>query len=47
MRMVDSNHTHMEKLWFVVIMVDDRIRMSMPELNYEDHFPPVTELEDD
>ena len=36
----------MDKLWFMVLMVDDHIRMSMPELNYEDYFPPVTELED-
>ena len=28
-------------------MVDDHIRMSMPDLNDEDYFPPVTDLEDD
>ena len=44
--MSDSNQPHMEKLWFMVLMVDDRIRMSMPDLNDEDLFPPVTELED-
>ena len=31
----------------MVLMVDDCIRMSMSEINYEDYFPPVTELEDD
>ena len=45
--MADSTQTHMDKLWFMVLMVDDHIRMSMPELNNEDYFPPVTELEDD
>ena len=37
----------MEKLRFMVLMVDDHIRISMPELKNEDYFPPVTELEDD
>ena len=45
--MADSKHHHMEKLRFMVLMVDDHIRISMPELNYEDYFPPVTELEYD
>ena len=36
MRMADSNHPHTDKLWFMVIMVDDHIRMSMSELNDED-----------
>ena len=37
----------MEKLWFVVLIVDDHISMSMYEINYEDYFPPVTDLDDD
>ena len=28
-------------------MVDDQIRMSMPEINNEYYLPPVTDLEDD
>ena len=46
LRVADSNHPHMDKLWFMVLMFDDHIRMSMSELNDEDYFPPVTELED-
>ena len=45
--MADSNHPLIDKLWFMVFMVDDHIRMSMSELNDEDYFPPVTELEYD
>ena len=37
----------MDKLWFVVLIVDDHISMSMYEINYEDYFPPVTDLDDD
>ena len=44
--MADSNHLHMEKLRFMVLMVDYHIRMSITDLNYEDYFPPVTKLED-
>ena len=47
LRMADSNQPHMDKLWFMVLMVDDHIRMSMSELNDEDYFPPIIELEDD
>ena len=47
LRMADSNQPHMEKLLFMVLLVDDHIRMSMPELNDEYYFPPVPELEDD
>ena len=47
LRMVDSNHPHMYKLRFVVLMVDDLIRMSILEINDEDYFPPVIELKDD
>ena len=45
--MAGSNHINMDKLRFMVLMVDDHTRMSMPELNYEDYFTPVKELEDD
>ena len=31
----------------MVLMVDYHIQMSMHEINDEDYFPPVTELEDD
>ena len=37
----------MDKLRFMVLMVDDHIRMSMYELNDENYFPPVPELEYD
>ena len=47
LRMVDSNHLHMEKLQFMVLMVDDHIRMSISDINDEEYFTPVTELEDD
>ena len=47
LRMADSNQPHMVKLQFMVLMVDDHIRMSMTELKNEDYFTPVTELEDD
>ena len=40
--MSESNHRHMDKPRFMVLMVDDYIKMSMPELNDEDYFPPVT-----
>ena len=44
LRMADSNQPHLDKLLFMVLMVDDHIRISMPELNDEYYFPPVTEL---
>ena len=47
LRMADSNHPHMYKIRFMVLMVDDRISMSMTDLNDEYYFPPVTQLEDD
>ena len=47
LRMADSNQPHMNKLWFMVPMVDYKISISMPELNYEDYFTPVSELEHD
>ena len=42
--MSGSNQTHMDQLRFMVLMVDYHIRMSMPDINDEDYFPPVTEL---
>ena len=47
LRMSDSNQPHMENLGFMVLMVDGHIRMYMPDLNNENYFPPVTELEYD
>ena len=44
LKMADLNHPHMDKLWFMVLMVDDHIRMSMPDLNYEDYPPPCTRV---
>ena len=43
----NSNQSHMENLQFMVLIVDDQIRMSMLELNDEYSFPPVTYIEDD
>ena len=37
--MSDSNHPHMDKLRFMVLMVDDHIRMPMSELKYGDYLP--------
>ena len=34
LRMYDSNQPHTEKLRFMVLMVDDHMRMSMSELKY-------------
>ena len=45
LRVADSNQPHVDKLQFMVLMVDDHIIISMPDLNYEDYSPPVTELE--
>ena len=47
LRTDDSNQPHMDKVRFMGLMVDDHIRMYMPEINDEDYFPSVTELEDD
>ena len=33
LRMPESNHHHMDKLRFMVLMVDDHISTSMPEIN--------------
>ena len=41
MRMSDSNQTHMENIRFMVLMVDNNIRMSMPELN-DEYYPSPT-----
>ena len=45
--MADSNHPQMENLGFMVLIVDDHIRMFMSNLNNKDYLPPVIELEDD
>ena len=47
LRMADSNQPHMDKLRFMVLMVDYCISISMPKLKDEDYFPPVTTLEDE
>ena len=43
--MADSNHSHIDKLRFMVLMFDCHTRMSIPDLNDEDYSPPITELE--
>ena len=40
--MADSNQLQMDKLWFVILMFDYHIIISMHDLNGEDYFPPVT-----
>ena len=35
LKMADSNYPHMDKIQFMVLMVDDHIRMSMPDINDE------------
>ena len=47
LRMVDSNQPPMENLRSMVLMVDDHIRIFMPELNDEDYISSVPYLEDD
>ena len=47
LRVAYSNQPHMDKIRFMVLMVDDHIRMSIPNINDEDYFPPVPELEYD
>ena len=44
LRMADSNQTHMDKIRFMFLMVDDHIKMYMSDLNDEDYFLPVTDL---
>ena len=44
LRMDDSNQPHMDKLRFMVLMVNDHIIMYTPEINDEDYLPPVTDL---
>ena len=41
LRMADSNQPHVYKLRFMVLMVGDRIRVSMPELTDEYYFHPA------
>ena len=45
--MANSNQPHMYKIQCMVLMVNYHITMSIPELNDEDSFPPVTDLDDD
>ena len=47
LNMADSKHPHMDKLQFIVLMVNYHISMSMPAINHEDYPPSLTELEDD
>ena len=42
LRMADSNQTRISKLGFIVLMVDDHIKISMNELNDGDYSPLVT-----
>ena len=35
----DSNQPYMDKLRFMVLMVDDHIRMYMPGINDKDYLP--------
>ena len=44
LNMADSNQPQLYKLQFIVLVVGDHIRMSMPELNDGDYLPPVIEL---
>ena len=45
LKMTDSNHPHMDKIRFMVLMVDDHIRIFMLDINDEDYPPPPkTEL---
>ena len=41
LKMDDSNHPHMYKLRFMVLMADDNIRISVSWLNDVDYLPPV------
>ena len=42
LRMYDSNQPHMDKLRFMVLMIDYHIRIAMSELNVEFYLPLVT-----
>ena len=46
LRMANSNQPHMNNIQFIVLMSDNHIRMSMPDLNVKYYLPPVTNLED-
>ena len=46
LRMADSNQPHRDNLRFMVLVVDDHIKMSMSEINDQNYLPPVIELED-
>ena len=47
LRMADWNQPHMDKLYLMVLMIDDHIRMPKTNLNDEYYFTPLPELEDD
>ena len=44
LRTDESNQPHIDKLRFMVLVVHYHVRMSIPDLNDEDYFTPVTEL---
>ena len=46
LRMAYSNQPHTDKLWFMVLIVDDHIRMFLTEPNDYYYPPSVLELED-
>ena len=46
LRMTDSKQPHTDKLWFMVLIVDDHIRMFLTEPNDYNYPPSVLELED-
>ena len=46
LRISDSNQPNVYNLCFMILMVDYRISMYMPEINYGDYFPSVIESED-
>ena len=47
LRMAESKQPHMDKLQFMVLIIDDHISMSMTDLNDENYSPPVIDLDDD
>ena len=44
LKMDDSNQTHMNKLRSVVLIVDDHIRIYMPDINDEDYTNPCNRV---
>ena len=45
--MADSKHHHLDKLRFMVLMVDYYVIMCTSEIKNEEYFLPVTSLEDE